>query len=652
MTYWTRLACYPSAAIVIACALSPAAAQEATVKLDMVGKGPAISPLIHGQFIEHLGRCIYGGIWAEMLRDRKFLQPPGQAWQVVNPDPDAFQAMLDPAGAYAGDHCMALWVKQPGDAPHGIHQAGLGLVRGKQYVGYAVLAHLGDQVPVTIRLSWGPGPSDSQTVTIDGVGRTYRRHEFTFTAGATTDAGALEVLLDRPAYLWIGCLSLMPADNVEGMRPDTLALIRQIAPPIVRWPGGNFVSGYRWQDGIGPRDRRPPRFERAWNDVEPNDFGVDEFMAFCRLVGTEPYICVNAGLGTAEDAANLVRYCNASAPAEWGKKRAANGHRAPYKVKWWGIGNEMYGDWQLGHVPVEQYALRHNAFARAMREADPSIHIVAVGAPGEWDRVLLDTSVDHMDLLSGHFYQERRFRVPMSEDNARAYTDGFAAYSGGVAAGIRGLVQPFRDWVASGARGTDRVKLAIDEWGIVRDWNKTPDGYGIGSFEFYYTLGDAIDVARGLNELLRSADVVQMANWAQTVNVIGAIKTSRTAAVMDPVGHVMALYRRYMNGRLVPVSLTGGEHLDVVAARSDDGKTLSVALVNWGGDAASARLDMGGFGDVGRAVLHTVSGPSLTATNVPGKPEQVTVTETQVASLSQPVQIPPYTVSVLTAGLH
>ena len=150
--------------------------------------------------------------------------------------------------------------------------------------------------------------------------------------------------------------------------------------PIMRWPGGNFVSGYNWKDGIGDRDRRPPRWDRAWNDVEDNDFGIDEFMVFCRDVNIEPLVVVNTGLGSVELAAEEVEYVNGAPASRWGAERAKNGRARPYGVTWWGIGNEMFGQWQLGNVSVQQYAMRHNAFVSAMRKIDPGIRVVAVGA--------------------------------------------------------------------------------------------------------------------------------------------------------------------------------------------------------------------------------------------------------------------------------
>lgn len=620
--------------------------RDVKVTVDPTKPGAAISPYIYGQFIEHLGRCIRQGIWAEMLRDRKFLQEPGKSWEVVKADGADFDVFLDPAAAYAGDHGMALWLKGAASGPCGIRQSGLGVVAGKEYVGYAYIAHAATPSPVDVRLQWGDGPDAGQTIRLE-PGRTYRQLAFRFKAGATADNATLSITMTAPGNLWIGCVSLMPADNVRGMRPDTLALIKQIAPPITRWPGGNFVSGYNWKDGIGPRDRRPPRWERAWSDIEDNDFGLDEFMAFCREVKTEPYICVNAGLGSAADAAEQVQYANGSEKSQWGAVRAANGNPKPYGVVWWGIGNEMYGDWQLGNVPAERYAYRHNAFAASMRAEDPRIKIIAVGAPGRWNDVLLGTCAASMDLLSGHHYSGRGFRLPMSDDDAARYAERFPSYSASVAEGVRGLVNDFRKRLGQGNAAVDKVRLAIDEWGIVRDWNGTPDGPGIGAFEHYYCLGDALAVARGMNELLRSADVVAMANWAQLVNVIATIKTSRTAAVMDPAGYVLAVYGGNLRGNILPVDVPKDVPLDSVASYEPAGKTLGIALVNHSlTEDLRVQLDVPGLG-IRTAQAWTLTARHLTDTNVPGESERVTLRSLRGVALPGVVDVPRHSLVVL-----
>ena len=174
----------------------------------------------------------------------------------------------------------------------------------------------------------------------------------------------------------------MPADNILGWRADTLALLKELDSPVYRWPGGNFVSGYDWKDGIGDPDRRPPRKNPAWKGVEPNDVGLHEFMDLMREIGAEPFVAVNTGLGEVDAAAEQVQYANGAADTPMGKLRAENGHPQPFGVEWWAIGNEMYGDWQLGHMPLEQYVEKHKAVVDAMRAVDPTIRPIAVGAVG------------------------------------------------------------------------------------------------------------------------------------------------------------------------------------------------------------------------------------------------------------------------------
>lgn len=647
------LAC--ALAVGFAAGLGASAPSGVTISVDASSAkaAPRISPYLYGQFIEHLGRCIHGGIWAEMLQDRKFFLEPGKSWQVLQPPGADCTVAHDPAGAYAGDHCMAVWLRRAGAGPCGIRQGGLGLVAGHEYVGYAVLAQEANPAPVEVRLSWREGDAEGQTVRLEHVGRSYARYSFRFKALATTDAGALSVTVRDPAYLWIGCLSLMPADNVEGMRADVLNLVRRLAPPITRWPGGNFVSGYHWKDGIGPRDQRPPRWDRAWGAVEDNDFGIDEFLLFCRLVGTEPYIAVNTGLGSVEDAADEVEYANGSPASTWGSRRAANGHRAPYKVVWWGVGNEMFGDWQLGHVPAAQYAVRHNAFVHAMKARDPSIRIIGVGAPGPWNDAILPVCAAHMDLLSGHHYSERRYRIPFSTHDAEEYRRHFPAYSASVAEGVRRIVQDLRARRAGADAAIRRLGLAVDEWGIVRDWNPAPDGPGIGPFEHYYCLGDAIAAARGLNEILRNCDLVQMANWAQTVNVIGAIKTTRTHAVLDPVGHVLALYRAHLAGRLARVDVRGDASVDAVGAVSKERGVLSLAVINYGPAPVSAALSVQGSEVQDAVEVWRVTGADLGATNVAGEPEAVTTSAVPDATrLNDALTLPAYSITVIRAALR
>ncbi len=178
----------------------------------------------------------------------------------------------------------------------------------------------------------------------------------------------------------IGTVSLMPVDNVQGFRPDTIALLRGLHSGIWRLPGGNFLSDWSWYDSVGDIDKRPPMFDHAWNAMQTNDVGMDEFMTLCKLIGTEPYITVNAGFGDAHSAAEEVEYMNGALSTRLGAMRAHNGHPEPYHVKLWDIGNEPYGEWQIGRTDLRYYTLKTNDFAKAMRQADPSITLLASGA--------------------------------------------------------------------------------------------------------------------------------------------------------------------------------------------------------------------------------------------------------------------------------
>ena len=378
---------------------------QPSVSIDVSKPGHPISPYIYGQFIEHLGRCIYGGIWAEMLEDRKFYYPvtaqyapygeggaprgafpvvAASPWEIVGP---ADSVQMDKDRPFVGEHTPRV------AAGARIRQQDLALVEGKKYVGYIWAKSAGAKpTEVKVELSSATGGG---TFTCEAA--EYVRHAVAFTAEQTTDQAILTIsFAGEPGYL--GTASLMPADHVDGLRPDTLALLKQLNSPVYRWPGGNFVSGYDWKDGIGDRDRRPPRKNPAWTGVEHNDFGIDEFIHFCRLLGTEPYIAVNSGLGGVQNAVDELQYANGAAATPMGALRAKNGHPEPYGVKFWGVGNEMYGGWQLGHMPLSDYVRKHNEFAAALRAEDPSVKLVAVGDAGPWSEGMMQECAEQHGL--------------------------------------------------------------------------------------------------------------------------------------------------------------------------------------------------------------------------------------------------------------
>jgi alpha-L-arabinofuranosidase len=430
----------------IVCFAGTAGAQPVAATVDAARTGPSITKLVFGGFMEPATTRV----WAEMLADRKFFNPvtskpdpnavtggfgrrgPQRRWLPVGPD--EFVTM-DETKAYVGE--WSPLVRLEVDAPHGISQSGLALRAGRAYTGRVALAG-SPGAKVSISLVWGPNPGDRQTIDVPAPTGGYATIPLSLTARADSSDGRFEVVGTGTGSFRVGVASLMPADNVSGFRAATIRYLKELGIEIARWPGGNFVSAYDWRDGIGERDRRPPRRELAWNGLESNDMGIDDFMTFCRLVGAVPYLAVNSGLGDAHSAAEEVEYVNGPPTSRLGGLRAANGHPVPYGVKIWGVGNEMYGPWQWGHMLITQYAEKHNLMVEAMRKVDPTIQVIASGATPEeaswcyienrqlgtfperetvseplpfafgssqdWTGALLKTSADHIDYLGEHFY--------------------------------------------------------------------------------------------------------------------------------------------------------------------------------------------------------------------------------------------------------
>jgi alpha-L-arabinofuranosidase len=616
----------------------PTHAQNPTLRVNLNQTGEPISPYIYGQFIEHLGRCIYGGIWAEMLEDRKFYYPvDGEtpAWTMYKPGPrswdgeghpyelltrspwmiigdkDAVAMVTD--NAYVGEHTPRIALPG-GGTPAGLLQERLGLLDGRQYTGRIVLAGDPQAAPIEVSLVWGIGASDRDTVVIDEIGRDFSKFPLRFTARNTTDNGRIEIVSRGKGRFQVGTVSLMPADNIQGWRADTVALLKQLNSPVYRWPGGNFVSGYDWKDGIGDPDRRPPRKNPAWKGIEHNDVGLHEFMDLCREIDTEAFIAVNTGLGGAEAAAEEIEYVNGATDTRMGKLRERNGHAQPWGVKWWAIGNEMYGDWQLGHMPLEEYVKKHNRVVDAMREVDPDFKPIAVGAKGPWSEQMLTSCADHMALISEHLYCQDK--------------DDVVAHTGQIAEIIRDVANAHRQYRQNVASldGKD-IRIAMDEWNY---WYG-PNEYGeLGT---QYFLQDGLGIAVGLHEFFRNSDIYFMANYAQTVNVIGAIKTTKTEAEFETTGLVLKLYRERFGE--VPVQINGDfRPLDVAAALSRDGSVLTVAVVNPTDERRILDLDLAGGKLTGQGQRWALRGPDKWSHNAPGKPRQVDITTSTIADRS------------------
>jgi alpha-N-arabinofuranosidase len=485
----------------------------------------------------------------------------------------------------------------------------LAVRKGKKYVGRVVLAGEGVE-SVTVKLghdTTNRGPNWSMTQSITGVTGEYKAFPFEFTALNSSDFMTFSIVAKGKGSLRVAAVSLMPADNVKGWRADTLEAVKKLNTPILRWPGGNFVSGYNWRDGIDPNpDKRPPRANPAWKNLEHNDVGIHEFMELCELLKTEPYVALNTGKGGVEECAAEVQYIVGKPDSPMGKLRAANGHPAPWDEKYWAVGNEMYGWWQLGYVPVDLYVLRHNAAAKLIAAEDPDGILVACGDTNTkgWDDGMLTHSGQYMNLLSLHTYVHE---VP----------DDPQAHAVQLRDSIHKILTAFRGYKSTMPVVNQRnIKVAFDEWNF---WY---GDYTYGELGTQYRLKDALGVAMGLHEFYRNSDIVELACFAQTVNVLGAIKTTRTAAALEGSGEVLALYRREYG--VTPIELTQPTpDLDIAAAWTADKKAITVSIVNATNKPHVVKLNLGNTALMDSAVVWEISGANPEVHNAPGATPQV-----------------------------
>ncbi len=594
--------------------------------------------LIYGQFIEHLGRSIYGGIWAEMLEDRKFYSAVSETrrdrvyvpspWKAVG---GASAVTMTKENAFVGEQTPQVDLGTDGVAK-GITQSGLGVLAGKGYVGHAMLKGDASAAPIEVSLAWGSGAGDRQTVRIDKLTGEYRKYPFRFKAGAASEYATLEIVGKGKGKFLIGTSSLMPDDNIKGMRKDTLAMLRQLDSPIYRWPGGNFVSGYNWKDGIGDRDKRPPRKNPAWTGIEHNDFGMHEYFDFLKELNSQPFIALNAGLGSVDLAVQEVQYVNGGPETPMGKLRAANGHPAPFHCTYWAVGNEMSGSWQLGNVPIEEFVKRHNSFSQALLDIDKSIKLVASGEAtrpnSDWDRQLLSNCAAYINLNSKHFYKQDW------------HGGGLMTHVRQIPDSIRLIADAHREYLKTIPQIQSKdIRVSLDEWNY---W------YGphvFGELGTRYFMRDALGIAAGINEYSRDTDVIALACYAQTVNVIGAIKTSKTAAVLDSTGEALVMYRRHFG--TIPVEITGApEPLDVAAAWTKDRKAITVSIINPTYETQRLAIRVTGAQLASQGKSWVLTSPDDMDFNDPGKEPVVKFTEKTVTGIRDTLEVAPASATI------
>ncbi len=436
-----------------------------------------------------------------------------------------------------------------------------------------------------------------------------------------------------------------PLADAKGLRSDLRQALMELRLPIMRYPGGNFVSGYRWRDGVGPRAERPTRYDLAWHSRESNQFGTNEFVDFCRDIGTEPYLVVNCGDGNMREAHDWVEYCNGQAGTTLANARIAHGWERPHAVQYWGIGNEVDGEWQIGAKTPQEYARAFKEFGKVMKWADPSIKLLA-SATCHWRpdfveraQLLVEEAPTLLDYMSIHWYVGNR-------DNDFAQYMATSELLEARLCSYAGLMQAL-----CLAHKLKPIPLAVDEWNV---WYRA---YRDEQLRETYNLEDALVVAMQLNAFVRHADTVKMANIAQIVNVIAPILTSPEGLVRQPTYHPFRLYSQLCRGQALDLhwegeTFDGGDCqgvrvLDV--AGSLQGSELALFIVNRSLQGSAVDLCLQGA-ELPAVQVQTVSGPDIKAVNTLTEPGTVSVKVSEAQPL-QTLELPPHSVSVITGRL-
>lgn len=459
-----------------------------------------------------------------------------------------------------------------------------------------------------------------------------------------------------------------PLSDEDGLRTDVLDAMRHIKVPVLRWPGGCFVSSYHWKDAVG--EKRTPFFDKAWRVEDPNTFGTDEYVNMCRKLGCEPYICTNAGTGTAEEMSDWVEYCNLESEGQYARWRIANGYEKPHRVKYWSVGNENYGAWEIGAKSAQEWGRLVAEASKMIKHVDPETELTAAALTDlDWNINLLRMSGQFLDWISIHRYWD-----DVHEHNDLADYEtvmAFTNHTGDSIRQVRGLLE---------AMGLEKkIKIAFDEWNL-RGWchpkahtvsqGVTKEDYlyprDLNDDNSKYTMADAVFSACFLNECNRNCDIVGMANFAPIVNTRGCIYTYKEGIVLRSTYHVFDLYVNYLGDVILDAWSEGmksmearnsasgqtetTELIDVLATEFSDREGAALAIVNkHPGEAQEVTLDLEAEGE---AVLYYIAGSSTESYNDVDREEvHIQREDMGVYTPGMRVSVKPHSVGVIQIGV-
>ena len=680
---------------------APCQSSGARATIDVAMTGPPISPYLYGMFLEHGGDIVNTGLWSRDAGEPQvFLSgADGCAHSSTGNRQCRGQSALPqytdtvvvshrrrrcgydgPKAPYTGDH--APLVKLDSNEPHGFRQGGIAIRGGKTYTGRIVLAGSPGTV-VKVTLALGKGIAERQPVTIRTLGPTYRKFLLHYTASADSDDATLEITGRGTGSFHVGAVSLMPADNIEGFRPEVISALKQLRFGVLRFPGGNFVSAYEWRHGVGAIDKRPPIFDPVWHALQPNDVGTDEFLTLCLLLSVDPYITVNAGFGDAWSARELVEYANGAVSTPMGKWRAQNGHPAPYHVKFWGIGNEPWGDYQMGYMSLPQFELKYDMFAKEMKQVDPTITLIASGAmpdvmegadqsrringqyvpdylsSADWTGQMILCCLNNIDMISEHYYASGTMHTAIKLEKKVPIDPPLSLieFQRAAAVQVRAKYEHYEEYLKLiPALKAKPVPIAIDEWAYFsgnRDSYKTVPAY-----------------AWAFHEMFRHSDIFKM---AALTFATATITSNRTEAVLNPTGLLFKMYRDHFGE--IPVEVTGNSPqpkpvfpaggdqpavnpgsdtypLDVSAALSADRRTLAIAVLNPSDSEQSIQLVIHGAKLASAGKLWAMAPNSIDATIKVGTKPEVQVEEKSLGALPDAVTLRPFSVNIYSYSVE
>lgn len=462
-----------------------------------------------------------------------------------------------------------------------------------------------------------------------------------------------------------------PTADKNGMRGDVAELVRDLNIPLVRYPGGNFVSAYNWEDGIGPKEQRPTRLDLAWHTSESNEVGIHEFSAWCDAVGTEMMLAINLGSRGLDQARNFVEYVNGPTGSYWGDLRKKNGRAKPFGVKHWCLGNEMDGPWQVGHKTAEEYGRLANETAKALRAFDKSLELIVCGSSHsymptypDWERTVLEHTYEAVDHISLHMY----FANPEKNTaNYLALNHRLDEYIGTVASTI--------EFVRAKKRSKKQVFISFDEWNVWYHSNKQDRAILDGAngwphaprlLEDIYNFEDVLQVGCILNTFIRRSDVVKIACIAQLVNVIAPIMTDpKGAAWRQTIYYPYYFASIYGRGTALQLSVDSPgydaevadkvPYVDISGVHDEAGKTLTFFAVNrHGSEKMDVKVSLEGFKAASVIDHQVMTHANLEAVNTAKKQNEVAPKKGRGAKVADgvlSVSLPPYSYQMLRVKL-